>query len=374
MNRPSLAGPMGGGSSLFAPTAALVMLAGRWLHWRYGHAWPAPSGHAWGSDDAYITYRYTLNLWNGWGPVYNPGHAAVEGYSNPLYMFALVPLLALVGPDRLYDATVALNAVALLATVPLLARLGTHLLPGWPIGQGLVLLLAAVFPPLWQAAASGLETAIVYALQLALMTLILTPPIRHVEVVLAFVAACLVAIRIDGFTLAGAVTVLLVLAGRWRSALSILSGTTAMLVSLTLWRLSYYGLPLPNSVYAKVHGGWKARLAAAVKQAAFVLPSTGIVPWVLLPLFAVPRVLRSFAARGGVDLRAPEVLLAGVPLALTSYWFLVGGDVFFERFLLLAYPLGLLVAFRALRIWRPAIAALVFTVLILNCVPLMSRA
>ena len=39
-------------------------------------------------EDAYITFRFSGNLADGYGPVFNPGER-VEGYSNPLWMFSL---------------------------------------------------------------------------------------------------------------------------------------------------------------------------------------------------------------------------------------------------------------------------------------------
>src|SRR5205085_12307305 len=43
-------------------------------------------------DDAYITYRYSLNVAEGYGPVFNrdaPLSDRTEGYSCPLFMFLL---------------------------------------------------------------------------------------------------------------------------------------------------------------------------------------------------------------------------------------------------------------------------------------------
>ena len=87
---------------------AAMALAAVWLHWRYGQGWSHRSAHAWGSDDAYITYRYAVNLLQGWGPVFNPGEA-VEGYSNPLYLIVVTALMAAVGPEQVYAASVALD-------------------------------------------------------------------------------------------------------------------------------------------------------------------------------------------------------------------------------------------------------------------------
>ena len=170
------------------------------------------SAHAWGSDDAYITYRYAVNLLQGWGPVFNPGEA-VEGYSNPLYLIVVTALMAAVGPEQVYAASVALNALAFAATLPMLGRLAGRVAPDKPMLQAIAPLFGALFPPLWNAAASGLETMPVYALQLGLLTLVLAPPARRGVALAAGVAAALVAIRTDGFVIPLAIAVPLFLAG-----------------------------------------------------------------------------------------------------------------------------------------------------------------
>jgi arabinofuranosyltransferase len=50
-----------------------------------GHSW---SLRSWTVDDAFITFRYSLNFSEGIGPVYNPGER-VEGYSTFLWMLIL---------------------------------------------------------------------------------------------------------------------------------------------------------------------------------------------------------------------------------------------------------------------------------------------
>lgn len=350
---------------LVLAASAVIVLAGCWLHWRFGQSWPTTSAHAWGSDDAYITYRYAWNLLNGWGPVYNPGEAPVEGYSNPLYLIVLVPILALVGPEHLYNASTALNALTLVATLPLLVRLGRATMPQQPISQALLVLTAALYPPLWQAAASGLETVFVYALQLALITVVLAPP-RRAVLAAGIVSVLLVATRTDGFILPLALAVPLWLAGQRRIALTIAAACAGAFACLTLWRLTYYGLPLPNVVYAKVHGPLYQRLMVAGLSAMIVLPRTGIFPWLLLPLARLPALRQSLARHGRKDLARPEFLITLLPIVLSGYWLFVGGDVFFERFLLIAYPLGLLSLLMWLRSPGVALAAIV----VANLVPL----
>src|SRR5215471_18948267 len=56
------------------------------------HAW---FFRDWIIDDAGISYVYARNLAVGAGLVAQPGQAPVEGYSNPLWVFVLVPFFKL---------------------------------------------------------------------------------------------------------------------------------------------------------------------------------------------------------------------------------------------------------------------------------------
>ena len=54
----------------------------------------AAAARAWVCDDAFISFRYALNLVRGQGLVFNPGER-VEGYSNPLWTILMAVGLAL---------------------------------------------------------------------------------------------------------------------------------------------------------------------------------------------------------------------------------------------------------------------------------------
>src|SRR5215210_8827197 len=146
--------------------AALVLLAaGCLLQAAQGSTSTDLSGHAAGSDDAFISYRYALNLIAGHGLVFNPGER-VEGYTNLLYVLLMVPLAWLAGPERLYPLSVALNfAFAALAliwfSIFISRRLGGF-------HGGLAAVLLVLCPSIWVAVASGLETPLVLCLQVGI--------------------------------------------------------------------------------------------------------------------------------------------------------------------------------------------------------------
>ncbi|MCS6777478.1 MAG: hypothetical protein RMJ43_12815 [Chloroherpetonaceae bacterium] len=80
-------------------------------------------------DDAYITYRYAVNLAEGYGPVFNrnaPASDRTEGYSCPLFMFLMAALWKLpLGVDLVIKAKLLgiCCGIALLFLSPRLAAL-----------------------------------------------------------------------------------------------------------------------------------------------------------------------------------------------------------------------------------------------------------
>ena len=71
-------------------------------------------------DDAYISYRYSQQLARGFGLVWNPGEAPVEGYTNFLLVLTEAPGIAL-GWDPLRIAQ-TLSVLSLLAGAWMLWR------------------------------------------------------------------------------------------------------------------------------------------------------------------------------------------------------------------------------------------------------------
>src|SRR5215210_3450510 len=146
--------------------AALVLLAaGCLLQAAQGSTSTDLSGHAAGSDDAFISYRYALNLIAGHGLVFNPGER-VEGYTNLLYVLLLVPAAWLAGPERLLAVSIGVNLLSAAAALLGFFGFARERLGG--ARAGMAALALALCPSLWVAVASGLETPLVLALQVAL--------------------------------------------------------------------------------------------------------------------------------------------------------------------------------------------------------------
>jgi len=298
----------------------------------------------WGYDDAFVSYRYAQNLVEGHGLVFNAGER-VEGYSNLLYVVSIAAALLVVPSHDIYFASVALNSVLLaLALVLYMAAVARRLDSGRALAAGLFFGLS---PLLWYAAWTGMETPLVLLLFVWVWSLV--PRIEGGEERLApwlgGALALTILARADGFVTAFIVLSYLALklapARRWRTlgvAAGMAGGTLALHVA---WRLAYYGLPLPNTYYAKVAGTLSQRLAYAGK---LILVLDALEPYLaVIALCGLAAGLRFLGELGRGSLARAIV---GIPfdlylaLAWLAYWFTVGGDIFGMRMLLVLLPIG----------------------------------
>jgi hypothetical protein len=289
-----------------------------------------------GYDDAYITFRYARNLVEGRGLVYNPGER-VEGYTTPLFAMISAAGIAVLGPDAAYPFAVVVNTLAMIAALVLFARtLRLQLSTRYVFAASL---LFAAFTPFWWAIWSGMETAVVllfFVLAWSALTHFGRRPQRRYLVALAAACALLVLVRADGFVGVFFIVSWAALSGRRREFLWAGATGAAGLAAITLWRLIYYDLPLPNTFYVKVAGGLDQRLAYAFREFQYF---RALIPYVLVAVVGlVPVAIRSLRAR---PLRLAVDFEPFFAAGWLAYWFYVGGDIFGMRFLLILVPLGL---------------------------------
>jgi len=323
-------------ASLGRPLGLAVLLAGALLHARAGYFQDDLSGHARGSDDAYISYRYAQNLARGHGLVFTPGER-VEGYSNLLYVLLLTPFCRVAGPGAIYPISVALNLLFAAGAWALFSRLAARRLD--PLRAGLASLLFGLCPALWLWTASGMETPLFLLLQIAVWRLV--DNAAHGESVrpawLAAVVFLSVLARADGFVVPTLAVLYLLAIGRKREALAAGAALGVTLAALIGGRLAYYGYPLPNTYYAKVSGPIGERFLHGTRQALSISLHAGLVPHLAALLVAAAASVRPGAA-GAARVRFELVL----GLGWLAYWIYVGGDVFAERMLLILFPIGVL--------------------------------
>jgi hypothetical protein len=219
------------------------------------------------AEDAFITFRYSLNIAEGNGPVFNPGER-VEGYSNFLWMILIALPKALFGWDIVAIASV-LGVLCTLACVVvaylLVNRIVAVARPGEPAGGMPALGIAAA---VLTAGASGLAAYGLSGLETPLFLLLVLCVCFALTARRPVVAGVLAALaemtRPDGLVVAVVAGLWLVVAAvrkrhSWWSPAGYLLGAMVFVVPWTTWRVTYYGYLLPNAVAAKNGGslGWQ---------------------------------------------------------------------------------------------------------------------
>jgi len=205
-------------------------------------------------EDAYITFRFARNLADGNGPVFNPGER-VEGYSNPLWM-AFIAIARVLGGDM---ADASRMAGALFNTLSLLL---VWFIPWrwFGIRGGLSLagpVLYLLFLPLQFYAASGLETSFFCFLIIASAAAIMWARRSPARCTAAFCILLLAALtRPEGIIYCAFFCGWLCWRAFFRkeSLKPFVPGImlfALLYAAFLVWRLSYYGLPLPNTYYGK---------------------------------------------------------------------------------------------------------------------------
>lgn len=333
--------------------AAALLIGGSLAQFLWGYTHADLSGHAWGSDDAYISYRYARNFVEGRGLVFNPGEQ-VEGYSNFLYVL-LISLGYSLGlrDTAVYPFSTCLNLIFMLGAVLLFARFVRSRLG--EAKSAAAALLFVVTPAVWVWVASGMETALVVLLQLVLFVAVerVTERESRAEIGLCLAAVlALVLARADGFVAPLLGVVYLFIRRRRRAALA--TGATLVLAMAVyvLWRVGYYGYPLPNTFYVKVSDSLGHRLLyAAVELARLSIDDAFLIYLAAIGL-ELFRLMKDMRGRG---FQAVERMSFGLFFAVgwTGYWFYIGGDYFDERFLVILVPLALFALLQAIEVRRP---------------------
>lgn len=272
------------------------------------------------TDDAYIAFRYARNLARGHGLRFNLGEEPpVEGYSNFLWTLCAVPVEGLGLDVGFWMSLVSFlcgSVLLFLVFRTLRTRLELELPVAW-----LATLALACFPPFAVWSTGGLETmAFALALFVTFERLVLRRAgIDAVGGGLAALALSLV--RVEG-CLWAVVIGLLALGTR---ALARQPVRRPLLVSSAIaglgfglyyaWRSWYYGLPFPNTVYAK-----SATSASTLARGGCYLA-------VYLLTFVAPLVhLTGCATALDRRWRAAGPAVAAMALGVAVYAVLVGGD------------------------------------------------
>ena len=292
----------------------------------------ALAGHM-GTDDAYISFRYAKHLAEGHGLVYNPGER-VEGYSNLLYVILLAGAVKLASDLWIYEVSLWINILAALVLMGFIGRCRRV-----PLGPRVAaMLLTGITPALAYWTISGLEAVPVAAVQVGII--LLTDEIRRggaqARQIAGLAALCVISVllRADGFLVPLLCFVYLAL-HHTRAALAAGLITTAAIAAKFSWRLWYYGVPLPNTYYAKVTGALSDRLYSSMSLFSDLVWQTGL--YFPLAVLGAGMLVQLWGHRGRFWAISFQYWFV---VSWLGYWIYVGGDVYEERFLLPLFPLA----------------------------------
>ncbi len=264
-------------------------------------------------EDAYITYRFARNLAEGHGPVFNP-EERVEGYSNFLWM-AGISLLYAAGLDPAACSRVLgvlFNTLTLLL-VWYLPRRFCAVRGAWSL---LGPLLYILFFPFQFFAFAGLETSLYSFFLVLLPATVVWARDRASRFCCAAALFVLLALtRPEGILFFIFYCVFLLWATRCRPAAlrPYLPGLGAFVLAYGLfvaWRIGYFGLPLPNTYYAKCSFPFLLRTGLGI-----IINRDFFMNYAHLPLFLALSLVWSPAA-GRTFVRTVIVLLSAA-LAFT---------------------------------------------------------
>ncbi|MBX7256841.1 MAG: hypothetical protein K1Y02_10795 [Candidatus Hydrogenedentes bacterium] len=209
-------------------------------------------------DDAYISFRYAQHFADGQGFVFNPGGERIEGFSNFLWV-VMLSALSLLGITFPAGARI-LQFVAALLALPVTALLYARLsatsssakLP--PFVPSLLLALNLSF---LMNSHNGLESALFSLAVAAGAACLLGEVQRDTFPCSALFFLCASMLRPEGILFAGVVAI-------YGAASKVLYRTPLRQTVKWLlvfcvpfaiyfaWRYAYFGMPLPNTFYAKV--------------------------------------------------------------------------------------------------------------------------
>jgi len=299
---------------------------------------------AWLAEDAFITFRTIDNFVHGYGLTWNVAER-VQAYSNPLWMFLVVPFYWLSG--EIYYTVVLLSVGVSLAALWVCC---TRFAASGPSAllAGCVLVCSKAFT---DYSTSGLENPLTHLLLALFYALYLDRWQRRETIFwLALLAALATVNRLDAILLFAPA---LGYALWWhRGGVAVCGLGFAPLVLWELFSLVYYGFPFPNTAYAKLGTGvpFGDRLSHGV---AYLLNSLRVD--LLTPLATAAGLVAAGRSRD----RAAWALAAGGVLYLL-YVVYIGGDFMSGRFLAAPFWGAVILGFHCFDVRRPRVWVSIF--------------
>jgi hypothetical protein len=238
------------------------------------------------TDDAFISFRYSKNLALGHGLRYNLGdHTPVEGYSNFLWVI-------ICGVFEYFEMSIELWPLLLSAACGSLLMwlifitIRVRLKASLPIAAAATLIWA-LHAPVAVYSTSGLATMPFMLLLFVTFERLVLRRGAIAPIGAGLAALALALLRVEGLYWA-IVIILMAVFSRWMAGERVLKPLLIVLGMLVagyglyfMWRYHYYGLPLPNTAYAKAGISGK-RLARGLDYVA-VNVLTQLTPLLTIP-------------------------------------------------------------------------------------------
>tara|TARA_R110000868_G_scaffold32183_9_gene117353 strand:- start:4308 stop:5813 length:1506 start_codon:yes stop_codon:yes gene_type:complete len=312
-----------------------------YVQYNYGYSWPYKSMHAYGTDDAFITYRYAFNLFSGNGLYFNINGDNVEGYSNFLYSLLLLPGFFF-GKDNIYLYSVILNFSLLIGIQLLFYKILSHKFT--KNHSILAIYLVAASPIIWAHVTTGLGSILSLFAFVFFWDCIISSNTKYYLLKLIIASSLAILSRVDGF--------LLPLIGCFylfckfdkedknnKKNIIILFGYVVLFMAgYTLFRYFYYEDIISNTFYAKVSGNLTQRfLSGIVYLLNNLVYNQGMFFYVFSIIFClVMKILELFKYKK-TNISFPLIFV----VLWILYLLFIGGDFYHERFLLPILLIGI---------------------------------
>lgn len=241
-------------------------------------------------DDAYISMRYAKHLAQGHGLVWNIGQPPIEGFTNLLWVLWIAFLMLLAQePGLLMGIS---SAAFNIGSVFLLWRFLRFRTGAKPVFAVISAFYLAIWPPLHDQTASGLEGPMLLFLFLLSLYLITADETRsHMLASGGWLAGFLPLVRPNGLLFTGILLLIFFFQHIWPHRLNPdfslkkylwpIAGFFIPFLALTAFRFMYFGDIAPNTYYLKVSQrpghlrfgmGYVKRFLFSFPAAPFILP------------------------------------------------------------------------------------------------------
>lgn len=301
-----------------------------------------------GFDDANITQAYARHIAQGHGYVYNIGGERVEGSTSLLWTGINVAAFYLFErPERVLAGISFLLATLTIFTSALIARrLSAPDARLAPYGAAAIFL---IFPGFFGWVVWSLMDMVLWVCLITWLFYLLTCRLaaqdtRATVPMFVLASALLPITRPEGIAVTTGLALLLLVPRLFKGeqshrGLALVIGLSGLVSALaaTLWRLSYFGYPVPNTFYAKTAPDFVGQLVRGIKYILSYLKDPQNILLVVLVCLAMAVVW----ARGSRLQRGYSVLALYLMIGGGIVYAILGGDHFgSHRFFLYFIPLA----------------------------------